>query len=80
MLKTLLIGFNTVGRVDVYENENISTYESVLTRTAEAVNRDIEVVVHSIHEKPMPLVCSPEDFGLEVRMASMLEQWGRFLV
>jgi len=80
VLKTLLIGFNTVGRVDVYENENISTYESVLTRTAEAVNRDIEVVVHSIHEKPMPLVCSPEDFGLEVRMASMLEQWGRFLV
>ena len=80
VLKSLLVGFNTVDRVDVYENENISTYESVLTRTAEAVRRDIEVVMHGFHEKPVPLSCGPEDFGIESRTASMFERWGRLLV
>jgi len=80
VLKTLLIGYNTVNRVDVYENENISTYRSVLTRTAETVRRDIQVEVHAVHENPVPLGCGPEDFGIEPRVASMLDRWGRLLI
>jgi hypothetical protein len=80
VLRTLLVGYNTVDRVDVYENENISTYENVLTRTAQAVDRGIEVVMHGFHEKPVPLSCGPEDFGIEGRTASMIERWGRRLV
>ena len=80
VLKTNLVGFNSVDRVDVYENENISAYESVLTRAAEATGRDIEVVMHGYHEKPVPLSCGPKDFGIEGRTATMVERWGRLLV
>ncbi len=64
VLKTLLIGFNTVDEVSVWENENAKTYDSALRRTAFAVGRDVEVNIHHVHVPPEPLVCGPEDFGL----------------
>jgi hypothetical protein len=64
VLKNLLIGYNTIDQIDVWENENAATYDSVLRRSAQAVEREVEVNIHHVHVAPKELVCGPEDFGL----------------
>lgn len=69
VLKNLVVGFNTIRKVDIWENENQTIYQTALESTAKKLGRDIEVTVHKIHEEPKPLVCGPEDFGLPSRVA-----------
>jgi tRNA nucleotidyltransferase/poly(A) polymerase/2'-5' RNA ligase len=64
VLKNLLVGYNTIDAVEVWENENMKTYDSALRATAGAVERDVSVEVHHIHVPPKELVCGPEDFDL----------------
>jgi tRNA nucleotidyltransferase/poly(A) polymerase len=71
-LGQLLAGHNTVSEVAIWENENQSHYAQYLSVASAALGRsDINVVVHNIHEKAIPLTCGPEDFGVEARTASM---------
>ena len=69
VLRSLLASLNTVGRVDIWENENQTVYQNALEQTAKALDRDIEVTVHSVHEQPVPLECGPGDFGLSEKSA-----------
>jgi hypothetical protein len=81
VLKNLLVGHNTIDSVEVWENENMKTYDSALRATAKAVDRNVKVEVHHVHVAPKELECGPEDFNLpsqntqisdapEARMAS----------
>ena len=65
VLKNLLAGLPTIDEVEVWENENMKTYEAALNSAARVLGRDIKVVVHGIHVPPAPLECEPEDFGLD---------------
>jgi hypothetical protein len=77
VLGNLLAGFNTVGEVMVWENENQSHYAQYLTAAKRALGRDdIRVVVHNIHEGAVPLHCGPEDFGGQARVAGMFDVGG----
>ena len=69
VLRNLLAQLNTVDEVEVWENENMKTYEAALNATARILDRNIKVVVHGIHVPPEPLQCEPEDFGLPSRTA-----------
>ena len=73
ILKTLLVGYNTIDRVDIWENENEKVYDSVLRSTADALGRDLDVRIHHVQAPPKELECGPKDFGLpgpELRVAS----------
>jgi hypothetical protein len=65
VLKNLLAGLPTVDEVVVWENENMKAYESALLSAAKVLGRDIKVIVHGVQVPPEPLVCTPEDFGLD---------------
>jgi hypothetical protein len=71
VLKTLLVGLNTISMVDVWENENAKTYDSALKRVAFAVGRDIQVNIHHVHVPAKELICGPEDFGLSSQNTAM---------
>ena len=65
VLGQLLAGYNTVDEVAIWENENQSHYAQYLATAKRALGRDeIKVVVHNIHENPVPLACGPSDFGV----------------
>ena len=64
VLKNLLVGYNTVDRIDIWENENQTIYQTALEQAAKVLGRKIEVNVHTVHVPPEPLICGPEDFGL----------------
>jgi tRNA nucleotidyltransferase/poly(A) polymerase len=77
VLGQLLAGFNTVGEVAIWENENQSHYAQYLAAASSALRRpDVRVVVHNIHESPIPLACGPSDFGLDggVRVAGVFSR------
>lgn len=74
-LGQLLAGHNTVNEVVIWENENQSHYAQYLATASAVLGRsDIKVVVHNIHENPIPLACGPEDFGVESRVAGMFSR------
>mgnify|MGYP003998852231 CR=1 FL=1 len=79
VLRNLLAGLNTVSEIDIWENENITTYESDLKATSKALGRPLKIQTFPIHQPAHELICSPEDFHLpsqnsaiprEVRMAA----------
>lgn len=71
VLGVLLASYNTVDRVDVWENENMSNYNTYLQTARTALERDdVRVTVHNVDVPPLPLICGPKDFGLEARVAS----------
>lgn len=72
VLGVLLASYNTVNRVDVWENENMSNYNTYLQTARTALERDdVRVTVHNVDVPPIPLTCGPKDFGLsEARVAS----------
>jgi len=75
-LGQLLAGHNTVDEVTIWENENQSHYAQYLAAASAALGRDVEVVVHNIHESAIPLACGPSDFGVggEARVAGMFSR------
>ena len=80
VLKNLLVGYNTIDKVTIWENENEKTYDSAMRATAEALGRDVDVEIHHVHVSPKELECGPADFGLpsqnnpaEARLAAA---WG----
>ena len=68
VLKNLLVGYNTITAVEIWENENQKTYDTAMRATARALadlrDGEIDVKVHHVHAPPKELVCGPEDFGL----------------
>lgn len=70
VLGNLLAAYNTVSRVEIWENENQDNYRMYLNAARVALDRDVVVEVHNVHVAPIPLVCGPEDFGLASRVAS----------
>ena len=72
VLGNLLAGHSTVSEVVIWENENQTHYAQYLNAATSALGReDVNVVVHNIHERAVPLACGPEDFGVESRVAGM---------
>ena len=71
VLKNLLVGYNTISEVEIWENENEKTYDSAMRATANAVGREVEVEVHHVHSPAMELVCGPGDFGLSSQNTRM---------
>lgn len=77
VLGNLLAGFNTVGEVVVWENENQSQYAQYLAAAKRALGRDdVRVKVHNIHEGAIPLQCGPSDFIGQARVAGMFDVGG----
>lgn len=71
VLGVLLASYNTVDRVDVWENENMVNYNTYLQTARTALERDdVRVTVHNVDVPPIPLTCGPEDFGITARVAS----------
>jgi Fe-Mn family superoxide dismutase len=82
VLKNLLVGYNTITSVEIWENENQKTYDTAMRATAQALadlrDGEIDVEVHHVHVPPKELICGPEDFDLpsqntpqeQLRMAS----------
>jgi 2'-5' RNA ligase len=64
VLKALLAGHQMVSKIDIWENENISIYDSALRATSKALGHPLEIETHQVHESPKELECSPADFGL----------------
>lgn len=73
VFKTLLVGFNSVDEVVIWENENTGTYKAAIERAAEAVGRTIRVEINKVDERPKPLDCGPEDFA--ARVAGVTDRW-----
>jgi hypothetical protein len=72
VLSNLLAGHGTVSEVVIWENENQTHYAQYLNEATSALGReDVNVVVHNIHKRAVPLACGPEDFGAESRVAGM---------
>lgn len=71
VLGVLLASYNTVDRVDVWENENMINYNTYLQTARTALERDdVRVTVHNVDMPPIPLTCGPGDFGIAARVAS----------
>jgi hypothetical protein len=64
VLTDLLTANPSIVQVEIWENENQKVYQAHVEQQAAALGRDIEVIVHSIHVPPLPLVCEPQDFGM----------------
>lgn len=72
VLGMLLASNPVIDEIHIWENENMGTYAKYLQTTKIALGRDdVEVEVHTVEEHPVPLVCTPSDFGMsEARVAS----------
>lgn len=71
VLGNLLAAYNTVNKVEIWENENQDNYRTYLNAASAALDRNVTVEVHNVHVSPVPLACGPEDFsGLAARVAS----------
>jgi len=64
VLKALLAGHQLVSQIDIWENENITVYDSALRATSRALGHPLKITTHQIHENPQDLVCGPSDFNL----------------
>ena len=48
--------------VEIWENENLSTYTSFVKGKAKMLGRNIKVIPHAVSMKSAPIDCSPDDF------------------
>lgn len=63
VLGNLLAAYNTVNKVEIWENENQDNYRTYLNEVSKMLDRDANVEVHNVHVSPIPLACGPEDFS-----------------
>ena len=63
VLGALLAGHPSVDEIEIWENENQDHYAKYLEAASRALDHEVEVQVHNVHEKPAPLKCGPEDFS-----------------
>jgi len=63
VLGNYLAVYNTVSKVEIWENENQDHYNQYLNVASNALERDVDVVVHNVRVPAIPLTCGAEDFA-----------------
>ena len=75
VLGNLLAAYNTVDKVEIWENENIDNYQNYMNEVSRALGRGADVSVHNIHVSPIPLTCNVKNF--EVSAARVASRYHR---
>lgn len=75
----LFINFPTMRTLDIWEDENNDVYGAFVRGLSKTLVHDIDLEVHRVSEKVVPVACGPADFPGEMRTAAAHTGVGLFI-
>ena len=78
VLGQILGGLPDVETVEIWENENLSTYKKFVESVGAHLGRNIEVILHPVRDRDLPYQCEAEDLRGAYPVLASADAWDKW--